>query len=106
MAQAARKSDRTSGSCSVGLICCPHSRNGMIQDVSDNVLINRMGAFREGDTGSCNCPHGGSFKGTSGSGTVFINGKPASRIGDSTACMSCGQSGSVISGSPNVNIGG
>jgi uncharacterized Zn-binding protein involved in type VI secretion len=39
-----------------------------------------------------------------GSGTVFVNDIPAVRLGDTT--QHCGGVGSIISGSPNVIIGG
>ncbi len=71
---------------------------------SGDVIINRKGAGRVGDTYA---PHGcdvhPSHAGAiaSGSSTVFINGKSAARIGDSVSC-----GGSVAQGSPNVFIGG
>ena len=65
-----------------------------------------LGAHRRGDTGSTNCPHGGTFASTGASATVFINGRGATRIGDTTVCQGCGMSGSHTSGSPNVFIGG
>ena len=106
MPSIARIGDSTTGTCSVGLICCPHSRSGTVTDTSEDVFVNGVGVFRVGDSGSCNCPHGGTFKGVSGSTQVFANGKQVARIGDSTSCVSCGLAGTVTSGSPNVFANG
>lgn len=104
MPGAVRDMDITSGTCSVGADCCPHSRCGINTEVSDNVFINGLGARRVGDIGDCRCPHGGSYKSEEGSGTVFINGRPAVRIGDMTKCTSCGCTGTHVTGSDNVFI--
>ena len=98
--------DGTTGTCNMGLPCCPHGRSGTNGTVSSDVFINGLGAHRKGDTGSTNCPHGGTFASMGASATVFINGKGATRIGDTTVCQGCGMSGSHTSGSPNVFIGG
>ena len=106
MPEATRLGDSTSGTCDIGLPCCPHGRSGTNAEVSPDVIINGRGAHRRADTGPCNCPHGGTFVSVGASGTVLINGRGATRIGDSTVCQSCGQSGSHVEGSPNVIIGG
>ena len=74
MPAATRLGDGTTGTCNMGLPCCPHGRSGTNGTVSGNVFINGLGAHRRGDTGSTNCPHGGTFASTGASATVFING--------------------------------
>ena len=106
MPAATRLNDSTTGTCNLGLPCCPHGRTGTNSEVSPDVIINGLGAHRKGDTGPTNCPHGGTFATTGGSSTVFINGRAATRIGDATTCQVCGMSGSHTDGSPNVFIGG
>ena len=106
MPAATRLGDHTTGTCNIGLPCCPHGRSGTNSEVSDNVIINGKGVHRKTDTGPCNCPHGGTFKTVGGSSTVFVNGKAVTRVGDETVCINCGQSGSHTEGSPNVIVGG
>ncbi|WP_295163442.1 PAAR domain-containing protein [Selenomonas sp. F0473] len=106
MPEAVRYGDGTTGTCDLGLPCCPHERSGTVNVVSGNVFVNGRGLHRLSDTGPTNCPHGGTFESTKGSGTVFCNGKPVVRIGDATRCKSCGQSGSHTTGSGNVFVGG
>ena len=106
MAAATRIGDGTSGTCDLGLECCPHGRAGTNSTGSPNVYINKIKAHRRGDTGPCNCPHGGTFQSTGCSKSVFINGRGATRIGDGTTCMACGMPGNHVSGSRNVFIGG
>lgn len=101
-----RNGDKTSGTCNLGLDCCPHSRTGTISEVSGDVFVNGLGVHRLSDTGPTNCPHGGTFKTTGGSNSVFVNGRPIIRVGDSTMCMSCGQPGTHTTGSNNVFAGG
>ena len=106
MAAVTRIGDGEAGTCNIGLSCCPHSRAGTNSSGSTNVFVNGQALHRLNDTGPCNCPHGGTYSSTSGSSTVFANGQPVTRIGDTTSCQSCGQSGSHVSGSPNVFVGG
>ena len=106
MPAATRLGDSTTGTCNLGLKCCPHSRSGTNSQVSGNVFVNGLGAHRLNDTGPTNCPHGGTFSSTSASGTVFANGMGITRVGDATSCMSCGQAGTHVTGSPNVIVGG
>lgn len=106
MPAATRIGDGTTGTCDLGLDCCPHGRSGTNTTGSPNVFINGLAAHRQSDTGGTNCPHGGTFITTGGSSTVFINGRPATRIGDATTCQACGKAGAHTSGSGNVFIGG
>lgn len=101
-----RSGDQTTGTCDLGLPCCPHSRTGTNAEVSPDVFANGLGVHRLGDTGPTNCPHGGTFKTVAGSSSVFVNGRPVIRVGDGTVCMSCGQGGTHTSGSGNVFAGG
>ncbi len=64
-----------------------------------------MATHRQNDTGSTNCPHGGTFISSNSSSSVFVNGKPITRIGDTTLCSKCGKTGSHNSGSPDVFAG-
>lgn len=105
MAAVTRVNDGTSGTCDLGLPCCPHSRAGTNNVGSPNVTVNGLPLHRLDDTGPCNCPHGGTFASVSGSSSVTVNGKPVTRIGDTTQCQVCGKSGSHVAGSPNVTCG-
>ena len=102
MPQVTRISDATTGTCNLGLDCCPHSRSGTNSTGSPNVFVNQKAAHRLGDIGPTNCPHGGTFASSSGSSTVFVNNLPLTRIGDTTTCQSCGLAGNHSSGSQNV----
>lgn len=106
MPAATRLGDGTTGTCNVGLPCCPHGRSGSNSAVSGDVFINGLGAHRRSDTGPTNCPHGGTFQSSGASSTVFVNGRGITRIGDATVCISCGMGGSHTGGSPNVFAGG
>ncbi len=97
-----RIGDTTVGTCNVGLPCCPHGRNGINTSGSPDVIINNKPAHRLSDTGSCRCPHGGTYASTQGSPDVIVNNLPLTRIGDTTVCQVCGQSGTHVSGSPDV----
>jgi uncharacterized Zn-binding protein involved in type VI secretion len=84
---------------------CPMSEPGpvphvgmMISQGSGNVLINSLGAAREGDSALCVGPADSISKGSS---SVNINGKPAARMGDPTD-----HGGAITAGSLNVIIGG
>lgn len=106
MPAAARIGDTTTGVCNKKLPCCPHGRTGTNATASPNVSVNGLQLHRLNDTGATNCPHGGTFVSIAGSGTVSCNGRPVVRVGDVTVCQSCGLSGTHVSGSPNVTVGG
>lgn len=101
-----RQGDNTTGTCDVGLPCCPHGRSGTNQVCSSNVFVNGKPLHRLQDTGPTNCPHGGTFVSVEGSPSVFVNGQAVTRLGDRTVCAKCGQSGSHAAGSPNVFVNG
>jgi uncharacterized Zn-binding protein involved in type VI secretion len=63
-----------------------------------NVLIGKIPAAVLGDMAVCVGPPDSIIK---GSATVMIGGKPAARMGDPTA-----HGGIIVSGCPNVIIGG
>lgn len=85
--------------------CCPHSCTGPAIAGSPNVNANGRAALRAGDSGVHSaCCGRNSWTAQGGSATVFINGKPAHRQGDGVA--HCGSFGKLISGSPNVSVGG
>jgi uncharacterized Zn-binding protein involved in type VI secretion len=78
---------------------------GFIVKGSPTVTINFLPAARATDTHVCLMPplagpHGGNPL-VGGSKTVLINGLPAARQNDKTGCGA-----TIISGSPNVIIGG
>lgn len=83
----------------------PTNHPGAItQSGAPNVLINGKPAVRVGDTHTCALPptagpHPPS-KIVKGSATVTIAKRPAARQGDLTGCGA-----TIVSGSPNVNIG-
>ena len=76
MPVATRIGDSTTGTCDLGLDCCPHGRSGTNATGSPDVFINELACHRLGDTGPTNCPHGGTFESIEGSPDVFVNGKP------------------------------
>lgn len=104
MPGATRKGDRTKGICDPKLPCCPHSRRGTNEEVSEDVIINDLGAHRETDEGPCNCPHAGRFKSIEGSPDVLVNDLPQTRIGDETKCKKCGLKGVHVTGSDDVIV--
>lgn len=70
---------------------------------SSDVLINGIGAVRQGDLdtvhrfGGRGCSSRHEIPLSAGSSTVFVNGKPVGRVGDGSETLS--------SGSPNVFAG-
>lgn len=84
-----------------GHSCYPPSAS---VSASSNVLVNKKGALRVGDSyvPHC-CPKPGCHTPVQakGSGTVIVNGKQLARLGDATACGAV-----VVSGSGNVLAGG
>lgn len=88
-----------------GCPSCPHPVKGPAVQGSPNVNINSLSAVRLGDKGvhtACCGPN--LWTAVMGSATVFINNRPAHRKGDLDA--HCGGVGTLITGSPTVNIGG
>jgi len=93
-------------------IHCPHGGIGTITSGSSNVLSNTKSVARITDTVVCNkC--GQIFKIVSGSSLVFCNTIKVARIGDTVngtcdlhlpGCPHPGQSGEIITGSPNVIV--
>ena len=59
-----------------------------------------------GDYVNMNCPHGGIGVIVSGSGTEGDDNEHTARLGDKVVCMTCGMSGRIINGSPNVYVDG
>ena len=93
------------GACAHGCPACPHPAQGPATQGSPNVFANGLPVLRQGDIGvHAVCCGPNTWQATSGSGTVFINGMPAHRMGDQ--CQHCGGVGSLISGSPDVLVGG
>ncbi len=88
-----------------GCPACPHPAVGPAIIGSNDTLVNKMPALREGDQGiHMACCNSNTWTAAAGSGTVFINNKAAHRMGD--ADTHCGGSGKLIEGSPNVIVGG
>jgi uncharacterized Zn-binding protein involved in type VI secretion len=88
-----------------GCPACPHPGVGPAIVGSPNVTVNKMPALRVDDTGihaACCGPN--TWTAQAGSSTVFINNKAAHRQGD--ADKHCGGMGKLITGSPNVMVGG
>jgi uncharacterized Zn-binding protein involved in type VI secretion len=100
----------------------PHPFSGTLQtDVSNDVLINNLGAATVGSVAVNQPPHLPTPPGTSfirppsnrgtvqmGSATVLINGRAAARLGDPV--RTCNDPvdlpvGSITAGSPDVQIG-
>jgi uncharacterized Zn-binding protein involved in type VI secretion len=72
---------------------------GVIFEGSPNVFINGPMSARVGDGVFCEI-HGTQVIAT-GSLTVLVNGQPKARVGDLCSCAA-----SIITGSPNVFVGG
>ena len=108
MPAAARKTDISMNpSGSHGNLCCAHSVKGPALTGSDNVFVEGQAQLRaqgvdNGVHGSC-CGSN-TWVTVQGSTSVLVNDIPAVRFGDMT--RHCGGSGSIISGSSNVIIGG
>ena len=98
--------DSTEGICDMKIPdCCSHSRSGTNSTGSPDVRIGGKQVHLVGDEGSCNCPHGGTFESVAGSSSVRINGKKIACVGDETVCLSCGKSGTHVTGASDVRIG-
>jgi len=88
-----------------GCLACPHLVVGPGIQGSPDVLVNSLPALRVGDPGiHAPCCDGNTWNAQMGSKTVFINGMGAHRMGDMT--KHCGGVGQLITGSPNVLVGG
>lgn len=89
-----------------GAICTGHDKFPPRPNIesSSNVLINKLGAIRQGDAWAEHCaPDCGCHASVLaiGSSSVYINGRGAARVGDVIACGSA-----IAVGSGNVFIGG
>lgn len=88
-----------------GCPSCAHSVVGPLLDGASNVLINNEGAARVGDAGVHSaCCGANRWVASAGAERVLINGLPAHRLGDDST--HCGGSGTLVTGSSNVLIGG
>jgi len=88
-----------------GCPACPHPGVGPAITGSPDVFINGMPALRVTDKGihaACCGPN--TWTATKGSATVLINFLQAHRMGDMNT--HCGGVGHLITGSPNVMVGG
>jgi len=88
-----------------GCPACPHPCIGPAILGSPNVMVNSLPALRVNDIGlhaACCGPN--MFSAKSGSATVLINGKGAHRKDDID--QHCGGMGRMVTGSPNVVVGG
>lgn len=94
-------------------ICCPHGGVGVIVAGSDNVIDNDIPTARLGDATICICCGCGGVI-VSGSPDVIVNDKPTARVSDVTVgtcdvglpCCSHGRIGTIVQGSPNIDING
>ena len=102
--KATRITDSTSGICDIGLDCCPHGRVGTNQTGSNICIVEGLKIHREGDTGSCNCPHGGSFISVGHSKIFYVENKGVALTSQQTVCTTCGMSGSHSSGSNILEV--
>lgn len=76
----------------------PHVGGPVLPAGCPTVVIAGQPAARVGDMAACAGPPDTI---TAGSGTVNIGGSPAARMGDATS-----HGGSIVLGTPTVNIGG
>lgn len=88
-----------------GCPLCPHPAMGPAIAGSPDVNVNGQPALRVGDSGiHAVCCGPNQWTARRGSATVFINGQAAHRVGDMQ--QHCGGSGQLVSGSPDVQVGG
>jgi uncharacterized Zn-binding protein involved in type VI secretion len=88
-----------------GCPACPHPVTGPAIAGSPSVRVNGRPALRVGDAGvHAACCAQNQWTAQGGSANVFINGNRAHRRGD--AVKHCGSIGQLISGSPDVSVGG
>lgn len=88
-----------------GCPACPHPVVGPALQGSPDVLVNFLPALRVDDPGmAVPCCDGNTWNAKMGSTTVMINNKGAHRLGDMT--KHCGGVGKLITGSPDVIVGG
>lgn len=97
----ARVGDPHAGTCSHGLLCCPHNVTGTLSGGSANANANGRSIARMGDAVIHNCPHCGTGNIASASGTVSADGRGVARAGDRITYP--GGSGTITAGSGNVN---
>ena len=96
----------TSGEVPQPIYCTGHGVNGQQTTGSNKTLIEGKLAARKDDNGSTNCPcDGQGYNIASGSSKVFIEGKQAARTNDKINIHNHG-SGSFITSSAKVFIGG
>ncbi len=96
MGMAARVGDMHT--CPMVTALVPHVGGPVLPPGCPTVMIAGMPAARVGDMVTCAGPPDTIVM---GSATVMIGGMPAARMGDSTA-----HGGSIVLGSPTVDIGG
>jgi uncharacterized Zn-binding protein involved in type VI secretion len=60
----------------------------------------------KGQSGSCNCPHGGTFESIEGTSNLMVEGIPVTLVGHSTKCKNCGKSGSHTTGTEVLQVHG
>lgn len=99
-----RVSDGTTGTCNLGLPCCPHGRSGTNAQGTPLLEVDGQSVHLVGHTGPTNCPHGGTFASVQGSGLIEVEGIPVTLVGHTTVCGSCGQSGTHSSGSHLMDV--
>lgn len=105
MPYATRITDRTIGVCDMGIpACCSHSRSGTNRVGSDIFEIEGDAAHLVTHTGSCNCPHGGTFESVEGAVLVEVEGLPLTLIGHKTVCIGCGKPGNHSTGSDLLEV--
>ena len=92
-------------SCSHGCLTCAHDVSGPCTGGSDDVYVNGLPAARETDPGVHeSCCDANTWVATGASKTVIINGLGAHRVDDETT--HCGGVGKMLTGSPDVIVGG
>lgn len=88
-----------------GRKCCSHSVIGPAVSGSPDTFVNGLAVLRIGDPGvhaACCGPN--TWACMTGSATVTVNDIPVCRLGDLTA--HCGGIGTLVQGSPDLDVGG
>ncbi|MDR1874372.1 MAG: hypothetical protein LBQ90_05065 [Synergistaceae bacterium] len=94
----------TSGTCDIGLKCCPHGRSGTNAEgtelfESEGKLVHLLTHH-----GPTHCPHGGTFASVQGAELIEVEGLPVTLIGHTTQCVACGQTGAHVEGTDLLEV--
>lgn len=94
----------TTGTCDIGLPCCPHGRSGTNSQGSTIFESEGKPVHLLTHVGPTNCPHGGTFESVQGSELIEAEGLPVTLVGHTTVCRDCGKTGAHSTGTELVEV--